>query len=71
MHQQHLNFPVLFDGSLAIRRDNPAVLSQYSTFVVNRKKEIVWKGLPIESEESWRAFRKKIRWQRFLSVPEN
>jgi len=29
--------------------------------VVNQKKEVVWLGVPIESEASWNLFRKTLR----------
>lgn len=61
MSHLRLDFPVIFDSTLTIMRDNPEVLSQYSTFVVNNEKEVVWKGLPIENEDSWKGFRKSIR----------
>ncbi len=66
LKQQRLSFSVIFDGSWAIRQNNPAILSQYSVFVVNRRKEVVWKGLPIESEDTWKSFRKTIRQKSFL-----
>jgi len=59
-----LNFPVIFDGSSIIKHDNEAILNRYSVFVVNRKKEVVWLGVPIESRASWNLFCKTLRWHR-------
>ena len=56
-----LDFPIIFDKSATIRRQNRAMLRQHSVFVVNNKKEVVWLGLPIESRTSWNSFRRMIR----------
>ncbi len=61
MKRRNLDFPIIFDGSWSICLNNPEIFSQYSVFVVNRKKEIVWKGLPIENEDTWKSFCKTIR----------
>ncbi len=59
--QLRLNYPVVFDDFSNIRRKNEIILNQYSTFAVNNKKEVVWLGIPIESEASWNSFRKMLQ----------
>jgi len=56
-------FPVIFDRNSAIKHNNEAILDQRSVFVVNRKKEVVWLGVPLESENSWALFCKTLRRQ--------
>ena len=61
MEHLRLDFPVIFDKNSTIRRQNGAILWHHSVFVINRKKEIVWLGLPIENEASWNLFRRTLR----------
>ena len=56
-----LKFPVAFDNYSALKQNNPLLLGQFPVFVVNREKEVVWLGTPIESETTWNLFIKTLQ----------
>jgi len=57
----HMKFPVVFDKSSAIKQNNPLILNQYSVFTVNKEKEVIWLGAPINNEETWNLFYKTLQ----------
>ena len=61
LDQLLLHFPVTFDTSSTFKQNNKLLLTQQSVFAVNKKKEVVWLGLPIESEKTWNQFCKTIK----------
>ena len=56
-----LKFPVAFDNNSALKQNNPLLLGQFPVFAVNREKEVVWLGTPIESETTWNLFCKTLQ----------
>ena len=61
VRSMRLNFPVIFDSTGIIKQNNPAILNQHSVFVINRRKEVVWLGAPLENQSSWDLFRRTLR----------
>ena len=54
-------YPVVFDKSANLKKNNAFILNQYSVIAVNKEKEVVWLGLPIENENTWNLFCEKLR----------
>ena len=54
-------YPVVFDKSSTLKKNNAFILNQYSVFAVNKEKEAVWLDSPIENENTWNLFSKKLR----------
>ena len=54
-------FPVVFDKTSIIKQNNPLILNQYYVFAVNRAKEVVWFGSPLDNEETWDLFTKTLQ----------
>jgi len=61
LDQLLLHFPVTFDMSSTFKQNNKLLLTQQSVFAVNKEKEVVWLGLPIESDKTWQQFCKTIK----------
>ena len=55
-----ITYPVIFDKFSIIKQNNIILLKQNSVFVVNKKKEVVWLGLPNKSEKTWALFQKTL-----------
>ena len=54
-------YPVVFDKSTNLKKNNAFILNQHSVIAVNKEKEVVWLGLPIENENTWNLFCKNLR----------
>jgi len=61
MRNLRLNFPVIFDSTGGIKQNNQPILNRHPVFVVNRRKEVVWQGFPLETQNSWDSFRRTLR----------
>lgn len=56
LDDMRIDFPVFYDNSEFIVEnklvDNPVL----HTFLINRKKKVIWIGSPIRTEDSWNLF---------------
>ena len=56
-----LRFPVVLDNFSNIKKSNPIFMSKNSVLTINKEKEVIWLGIPIESEKTWNLFIKTLR----------
>ena len=56
-----LEFPVTFDKLSTIKQKNDILINK-SVFMINKEKEVIWLGLPIQNEKTWDLFCKTIQY---------
>ncbi len=53
----HLNYPIFLDTNQQFKLlNNISQKQMFQTFVVGSRNQVIWVGLPIRSEKTWKAF---------------
>lgn len=62
LSKDYINYPYIIDKKRALIKNNPFLLKEkFRTFIIDRKKTIIWLGTPLLSQKSWNLFTNLIK----------